>query len=152
MRTTSPAISSPGMSVTPGGGGYPPRRCNTSGRLTPAAATLISTSPGPGAGIGREVGRSASGGPGLAISIAIISAGISLIIGDYRASESRECRNGLPPCRTRSRTWAAVEPRASAHASPGPSQRLEPFQVRAALELRMQGEHLILPPIFRELQ
>ena len=33
------------MSDAPGGGGYMPLRCITSGRLTPAAATLINTSP-----------------------------------------------------------------------------------------------------------
>src|SRR6185369_4858387 len=42
------------MSGAPGGGGYMPRRWSTSGRFTPAAATLISTSSGPGAGTGRS--------------------------------------------------------------------------------------------------
>ena len=67
--TTCPATSSPGMSLAPGGGGYAPSRCSTSGRLTPAAATSISTSPAPGTGSGRSTGRSTSGPPGCAISM-----------------------------------------------------------------------------------
>src|SRR5579883_2004901 len=70
--TTSPATSSPGMSVTPGGGGYAPFRCSTSGRLTPAAATRISTSFGRGTGTGRETARRTSGGPGVPISMAVM--------------------------------------------------------------------------------
>src|SRR5436190_9804804 len=66
-----PATSSPGMSDAPGGGGYLPRRCMTSGRFTPAAATLISTSPADGAGRGRSTGTNTSGSPGSRISIAI---------------------------------------------------------------------------------
>jgi len=41
--TMMPATSKPGISDAPGGGGYRPWRCITSGRLTPAAATLINT-------------------------------------------------------------------------------------------------------------
>ena len=37
--TTVPETSSPGMSEAPGGGGYIPVRCITSGRFTPAALT-----------------------------------------------------------------------------------------------------------------
>ena len=48
--TTVPATSRPGMSDAPGGGAYLPSRCSRSGRFTPAAATRISTSPGPGLG------------------------------------------------------------------------------------------------------
>src|ERR1051326_3401100 len=44
-----------------------------SGRLTPAAATLMRTSPGAGAGVGRSAGVSASGPPGLLISITRMS-------------------------------------------------------------------------------
>src|SRR6185436_3116292 len=40
----------------------------TSGRLTPAAATLIRTSPTPAAGLGRSVSLRTSGEPGLEIS------------------------------------------------------------------------------------
>src|SRR5688572_3247157 len=40
----------------------------TSGRFTPAAATLINTSPGPGTGIGRSARRSTSGPPNRLIS------------------------------------------------------------------------------------
>ncbi len=36
------------MSLAPGGGGYLPAACSRSARLTPAALTLISTSPGSG--------------------------------------------------------------------------------------------------------
>ena len=46
-----------------------------SGRLTPAAATWMSTSPAPGAGIGRLTARKTSGPPGLAISIAVMVLG-----------------------------------------------------------------------------
>ena len=70
QAATAPATSSPGMSDAPGGGAYLPWRCRMSGRLTPAAATAISTSRGPGSGVGRVTGRSTSGPPGCAISIA----------------------------------------------------------------------------------
>src|SRR5690349_14984613 len=50
-------------------------RCNTSGRLTPAAATRISTSPGPGCGTGRVCGCKTSGPPGSLMAMAVISAG-----------------------------------------------------------------------------
>ena len=63
------------MSDAPGGGAYLPIRCTTSGRLTPAAATSISTSHGPGSGRGRRAGRRTSGPPGCAISITFISDG-----------------------------------------------------------------------------
>ena len=61
--TTVPAISRPGMSDAPGGGGYLPWRCIRSGRFTPAAATLISTSSAPAAGLGRSTGVRTSGPP-----------------------------------------------------------------------------------------
>jgi hypothetical protein len=51
--TTVPETSMPRIDGAPGGGGYIPMRCITSGRLTPAAATRISTSPSPGTGTGR---------------------------------------------------------------------------------------------------
>jgi hypothetical protein len=44
--------SSPGRSDTPGGMGYSPLRCSTSGRFTPEACTAISNSPGWGLGHG----------------------------------------------------------------------------------------------------
>src|SRR3954471_21144415 len=50
-------------------------RCSTSGRLTPAAATLMRTSPGLGAGSGRSTGFSTSGPPGWLISKARIFEG-----------------------------------------------------------------------------
>src|ERR1700681_4726408 len=46
-----------------------------SGRLTPAAITLIRISPGPGAGTGRVSGKSTSGPPGLLMPITVICAG-----------------------------------------------------------------------------
>ena len=67
----TPDTSSPGMSLAPGGGGYDPSRCIKSGRLTPAPATRISTSRGPGFGTGRSTGIRTSGPPGLAISIEV---------------------------------------------------------------------------------
>src|SRR5262249_14118941 len=70
--STVPAISRPGMSEAPGGGGYAPRLCMTSGRFTPAASTLMRTSPARATGTGRSTGTSTSGPPAPAISIAII--------------------------------------------------------------------------------
>src|SRR5262245_64899245 len=46
-----------------------------SGRLTPAAATLTRTWPGPGRGVGTRAGFSTSGPPGVVISIAVIVSG-----------------------------------------------------------------------------
>src|ERR1051325_3439846 len=66
----TPATSRPGMSEAAGGGGYCPIRCMTSGRLTPAASTLINTSPGASSGLGRSAGTRTSGPPGLLISMA----------------------------------------------------------------------------------
>src|SRR6185312_1100553 len=51
----------------------------TSGRLTPAAATRISTSCGSNSGTGRLAGRSARGGPGSDTSIAVIVCGTGVI-------------------------------------------------------------------------
>ncbi|CFP64696.1 Uncharacterised protein [Bordetella pertussis] len=48
-------------------------RCSTSGRLTPAADTLISTSPEAGSGTLRSVGTRTSGPPGRVISTARMS-------------------------------------------------------------------------------
>src|SRR5690606_8710247 len=69
----SPDTSRPGISVTPAGTGYLPWRWAISGRLRPKAATRISTSPGPGTGIGRRVRRNTSGPPGVVISTACMS-------------------------------------------------------------------------------
>src|SRR6516162_5709842 len=52
-----------------------------SGRLTPAAATLTRIWPDPGRGVGRRAGFSASGPPGVVISIAIIVSGTLGISG-----------------------------------------------------------------------
>src|SRR3546814_6404860 len=52
-------------------------RWSTSGRLTPAAATSMSTSPLPGAGTERRTGTSTSGPPGASGSIASMSRGKS---------------------------------------------------------------------------
>src|SRR5262245_39847654 len=65
------------MSVTPLGGGYWPMRCMTSGRLTPAAATLTSNSASPGCGTGRSCGTSTLGPPGAEMAIAVMRAGTS---------------------------------------------------------------------------
>ena len=51
------------MSEAPGGGGYLPSRCSTSGRFTPAASTSIKTSPAAGTGSGRSASFRTSGGP-----------------------------------------------------------------------------------------
>src|SRR5687768_15313384 len=50
-------------------------RCMTSGRLTPAASTAISTSPAAGRGTGRSTGFSTSGPPASAGSIAVMVLG-----------------------------------------------------------------------------
>src|SRR5690606_8147778 len=55
-------------------------RCRTSGRLIPAAATLISTSSWPGSGTGRVVGTSISGPPNSLISIAVIVFGTLVML------------------------------------------------------------------------
>ena len=57
-----------------------PERCATSGRLTPAAITLIRISPGPGAGTARVSGTSTSGPPGLLIAMTVICEGIFSMI------------------------------------------------------------------------
>src|ERR1700745_3143956 len=50
-------------------------RCETSGRLTPAATTLIRISPAAGCGTARISGNSTSGPPGLEMPITVICAG-----------------------------------------------------------------------------
>jgi hypothetical protein len=71
------------MSGAPGGGGYCPLRCITSGRFTPAARTRTRISLGPGAGTGRSSGTSTSGPPGLLIPMAVMRLG-KLGIGELR--------------------------------------------------------------------
>ena len=65
----SPPPRGPGCPTRRAAAGSCPARCMTSGRLTPAAATWISTSPAAGDGVGRSAGTSTSGPPGLLISI-----------------------------------------------------------------------------------
>src|SRR6185436_9475047 len=79
-----PAISSPGMSEAPGGTGYRPFRCSTSGRLMHDAATRISASPAPNAGVGRSVSRSTPALPGAVISIALTSTPSASLVGARR--------------------------------------------------------------------
>src|SRR5688500_5044414 len=77
-----------------------PMRCITSGRLTPAASTRISTSPAAGSGTGRSTGSSISGPPGRSGSIAIIVFGMVVIRSrsPLNASGARPCRltDGVP--------------------------------------------------------
>ena len=61
--TTSPATSRPMMGLAPGGAGYCPLRWATSGRLTPAACTRISTSSARGRGTSVVEMASTSGPP-----------------------------------------------------------------------------------------
>ena len=48
----------------------------TSGRLTPAAATLTRTWPAPGFGVGISTGFSTSGPPGVEMATAVIVCGV----------------------------------------------------------------------------
>src|SRR5437763_16003862 len=50
-----------------------------SGRLTPAAATLISTSPGPTGGTGRSISASSSAPSGCGATTAFITEGMDLV-------------------------------------------------------------------------
>jgi hypothetical protein len=50
----------------------------TSGRFTPAAATLMRISPSPGAGTGRCSATSMSGPPGALMPIAVIMVGMDI--------------------------------------------------------------------------
>ena len=59
---TTPETSMPSISLAPGGGGYWPAACSRSARLTPAAPTLISTSPRPGRDVGDLLPRELIGG------------------------------------------------------------------------------------------
>src|SRR5579862_6118899 len=52
----------------------------TSGRFTPAAATFTRISPSPGVGTGRGCGVSTSGPPGDEITMAVILAGIEVMV------------------------------------------------------------------------
>src|SRR6478735_1473512 len=61
---TTPAHSKPRISVVPAGGGYAPRRCSKSARLSAVAWISIATSPLPGTGSGTSTSRSFSGPPG----------------------------------------------------------------------------------------
>ena len=71
-------------------------RCATSGRLTPAAATLIRICPEPGFGTGTILGLSTSGPPGALISTAIIVSGISAMAFVPRPLFSKVCAGDLP--------------------------------------------------------
>jgi hypothetical protein len=50
-------------------------RWSTSGRFTPAAATWMTISPGPGFGTGRVQGTSTSGPPGALMHMAVMVSG-----------------------------------------------------------------------------
>src|SRR5262245_25497911 len=80
--TTAPLTSRPGKSEAPGGGAYVPARCMQSGRLTPAAATRISTSPAFGCGTDRLTSFNTSGPPGWEISTAFIWSGAAIGMSD----------------------------------------------------------------------
>src|SRR5438105_13947517 len=103
-------------------------RCSTSGRLTPAAATLMRISSGFGAGRGRSADSRTSGPPGLLISTARIEVGrreVGRLMGDMielmdpftgepRGSVSRRVRAGQGKPKIQCR---AVQPRGSAQAA-----------------------------------
>src|SRR5579863_5514004 len=67
-------------------------RCITSGRLTPAAATLTRISPAPGVGTGRASGVRTSGPPGVRIAIAVICRGIEVIGMAFEEHRAANCR------------------------------------------------------------
>ena len=83
------------MSEAPGGGGYLPRRCSTSGRLTPAAATSIRISPAAGTGSGRSASFRTSGGPDCVISTALHFSPDGRRGDDSSAANSRQRRAGV---------------------------------------------------------
>ena len=74
-RPPSRPLRGPECRSTPGGGAYRPCRCMTSGRFTPAAATLMRSSCGPITGIGRSTGTRTSGPPGSRMTMAIMCCG-----------------------------------------------------------------------------
>src|SRR5690349_14068244 len=90
----------------------------TSGRFTPAAATAISTSPGPATGTGRDAARSTSGPPEPSGSIAVIAAGTVVIWSRLLGNRSIHAASQL--------TQAAMKRRFSAY---GPGRAL-PGQTR----------------------
>src|SRR3546814_15175524 len=69
------------MSEAPAGGGEAPRRCRMSGRFTPAAATLISTSFSAGCGTGRTIGFNTSADTGTSKPMAGICSGMDFLCG-----------------------------------------------------------------------
>ena len=74
--STSPAISSPRVSGSPGGGGYRPSRCRRSARFTPAARTRTTRSPSRGCGSGTSDTCKTSGPPGCFTTMARIRVSI----------------------------------------------------------------------------
>ncbi len=68
-------------------------RCATSGRLTPAAATLTRTWPAPGVGVGMRVAFKTSGPPGAVMATAVIVAGVFGMCG----SSCGRAAQGLAP-------------------------------------------------------
>src|SRR5262247_2357875 len=68
-------------------------RCITSGRLTPAAMTFTSTSPGPGCVTGRSSGTSISGPPGERMAITVMLVGMVLMVLMGACTIMLACRN-----------------------------------------------------------
>src|SRR5262245_48772488 len=63
-------------------------RCDTSGRLTPAAMTLMRISPAAGCGSARLSGTSTSGPPGLEMPITVICAGSFSMVSPRESAEN----------------------------------------------------------------
>ena len=104
-------------------------RWATSGRLTPAAATLIRICPAPGFGTGTALGFSTSGPPGVLISMAVIVSGtlamaslsvsMSLVAGDTcpaprvetRAKSCQGLRAGCAAEQETAMDWDDLKPK-----------------------------------------
>ncbi len=127
--TTRPATSSPRIGEASAGGGYAPARCRQSGRLTPAKATSISTSPGFGTGTAPVPTTMTSGGPGCSNVAWRIVAGIVMAVagGAGRATivadgaSDRPQRPASEPSRSASAAATSADAAANRNAAGEPA-------------------------------
>ena len=121
-RRSRPRLPARGSTARRAAADRGPCRWSMSGRLTPAAATLISTSPAPGRGTGRSTTTSTSGPPGVA--------------DRSRASSSAIHVVGPPsPCSIPARALLTCAPATvnAAHHGPGRDSRGRPGDPLALL-------------------